>query len=336
MKKLFTIVAAALCALTVSAKETLPDFTPSTMTFTGWTWNSIANLAQGSPIQVGTDKADDSEVVYFDASDYDYIVIEYSSATCATMQAIVQYNCDGTWGQWGANYNSQTVKVNPIPTGGAIGIELDTDRSDKLAQIALQDPGAAGEMVITDAYFATEEEYKAALEGNKPTYAKLSLDNLGSGWGESSYDGTTHTVTIGDDWSGKGWWLDNVDYSDFDVFYIEFEATAAEGKVVIEYNDGTNNGDEGKFEAGTTAVKCPLSASKNSVKQIYIQGPAGSKYVLKNAMVCTNDYLEEYITTTGISNMIAAPASQSNVRYNLLGVKNGNGIYIMNGKKYMK
>ena len=39
---------------------------------------------------------------------------------------------------------------------------------------------------------------------------------------------------------------------------------------------------------------------------------------------------------TGISNMIAAPASQSNVRYNLLGVKNGNGIYIMNGKKYMK
>ena len=336
MKKLFTIVAAALCALTVSAKETIPNFTPSTMTFTSWTWNSIANLAQGSPIQVGTDKADDSEVVYFDASAYDYIVIEYSSATCATMQAIVQYNCDGTWGQWGANYNSQTVKVNPIPTGGAIGIELDADRSDKLAQVALQDPGSAGEMVITAAYFATEEEYKAALEGNKPTYAKLSLDNLGSGWGDCTYDATTHTVTIGDNWTGKGWWLDNVDYSDFDVFYIEFEATAAEGKVVIEYNDGTDNGDEGKFEAGTTAVKCPLSASKNSVKQIYIQGPAGSKYVLKNAMVCTNDYLEEYITTTGISNMIAAPKAQSNVRYNLLGVKNGNGIYIMNGKKYMK
>ena len=52
-------------------------------------------------------------------------------------------------------------------------------------------------------------------------------------------------------------------------------------------------------------------------------------------MVCTNDYLQEYITT-GISNMIASPAAQSNVRYNLLGVKNGNGIYIMNGKKYMK
>ena len=157
MKKLFTIVAAALCALTASAKETLPDFTPKTMTFAGWSWNTVSNLAQGQPTQVGTDKADDSEVVYFDASAYDYIVIEYSSATCATMQAIVQYNCDGTWGQWGANYNSQTVKVNPIPTGGAIGIKLNGDISDKLNQVALQDPGSAGEMVITAAYFATEE-----------------------------------------------------------------------------------------------------------------------------------------------------------------------------------
>ena len=81
----------------------------------------------------------------------------------------------------------------------------------------------------------------------------------------------------------------------------------------------------------------PLSTSKNSVKQIYIQGPAGSKYVLKNAMVCTNAYLEEYIAT-GISNMIAAPKAQNNVRYNFAGQRVGNGakMYIMNGKKYMK
>ena len=52
-------------------------------------------------------------------------------------------------------------------------------------------------------------------------------------------------------------------------------------------------------------------------------------------MVCTNAYFEEYIAT-GISDMIAAPKAQNNVRYNLLGVKNGAGIYIMNGKKYMK
>ena len=54
-------------------------------------------------------------------------------------------------------------------------------------------------------------------------------------------------------------------------------------------------------------------------------------------MVCTNAYLEEYIAT-GISNMIAAPKAQNNVRYNFAGQRVGNGakMYIMNGKKYMK
>ena len=36
MKKFFTLIAVALCALTASAKETIPNFTPSTMTFGYW------------------------------------------------------------------------------------------------------------------------------------------------------------------------------------------------------------------------------------------------------------------------------------------------------------
>lgn len=39
--------------------------------------------------------------------------------------------------------------------------------------------------------------------------------------------------------------------------------------------------------------------------------------------------------TTGVNSIKDSNADNS-VRYNLLGVKNGNGIYIMNGKKYMK
>ncbi|MGM9726649.1 MAG: hypothetical protein ACI3YJ_03450 [Prevotella sp.] len=39
---------------------------------------------------------------------------------------------------------------------------------------------------------------------------------------------------------------------------------------------------------------------------------------------------------TAINNTIAPAKAENNVRYNLLGVKNGNGIYIMNGKKYLK
>ena len=100
MKKLFTIVAAALCALTVSAKETIPGFTPGTLTFTNWSWNTISSLGQGEVINNGNGTADDSGVTYFDASDHDYVVFEYSAATCAKMKAIVQYNCKVTAGEW--------------------------------------------------------------------------------------------------------------------------------------------------------------------------------------------------------------------------------------------
>ena len=39
---------------------------------------------------------------------------------------------------------------------------------------------------------------------------------------------------------------------------------------------------------------------------------------------------------TAISTTLAPAKAENNVRYNLLGVKNGNGVYIMNGKKYLK
>ena len=51
----------------------------------------------------------------------------------------------------------------------------------------------------------------------------------------------------------------------------------------------------------------------------------------------TKQEVDEEIAT-GISNMIAAPKAQNNVRYNFAGQRVGNGakMYIMNGKKYMK
>ena len=74
MKKFFTMIAVALYALTASAKETVPNFTPGTMTFSGWSWNTITTLGQGDVIDNGDKTADDSGVTYFDASDHDYIV----------------------------------------------------------------------------------------------------------------------------------------------------------------------------------------------------------------------------------------------------------------------
>ena len=179
MKKLFTIVAAALCALTVSAKETIPNFTPSTMTFSGWTWNTISTLGQGEVINNGNGTADDSGVTYFDASDHDYVVFEYSATTCAKMKAIVQYTCKGTTNEYGAEFNEGSQEFVLNVNGGIMAIELNADYSDKVYSIAMQDLGTPGTVDVTDVYFATEEEYLAAKAEADKVEKVMVLDEVG-------------------------------------------------------------------------------------------------------------------------------------------------------------
>jgi len=163
----------------------------------------------------------------------------------------------------------------------------------------------------------------------------LTLADLNSGWGDSKYDAATKTITIGDDWSGKGWWLDKADYSDFDKVVVNFAApTAANGKVVVEFNNADSK--DAEFAEGANSVEVELdAAAKNSTKQVYIQGPAGSTYTLASAYVCVKDYNP----STGISHTVAAPAAQSSKIFNLAGQqvnKSYKGVVIKNGKKFVQ
>ena len=223
MKKLFTIVAAALCALTVSAKETVPGFTPGTLTFGGWGWNTITTLGQGEVINNGNGTADDSGVTYFDASDHDYVVFEYSAATCAKMKAIVQYNCKGTAGEWGPEFNEGSQEFVLNVNGGIMAIELNADFSDKVFSIAMQDPGTAGTVDVTDVYFATEEEYLAAKAEADNIEKVLVLDG----------EGGTHTLAAGE-WGWDSKWLDATDISAFNTAVIEVESVTGFGKINFE------------------------------------------------------------------------------------------------------
>ena len=123
--------------------------------------------------------------------------------------------------------------------------------------------------------------------------------------------------------------------SDFDKVVINFaSATTANGKVVVEYN-GDKDGSSAEFAEGATSVEVELKADfKNTVRQIYIQGPAGSTYTLASAYVCVKDYV-----ATGISQAIVAPAAKSSKIYNLAGQqvsKSYKGVVIKNGKKYIQ
>ena len=215
-----------------------------------------------------------------------------------------------------------------------MGVKLNEEYSDQFAQYYLQAKNT-GKLFVTGAYVGTEEEYKAVLAGNKPQKSDLNLGDLGSGWGNSTYDAASKTVTIVDDWSGKGWYFGTADYSNFDKVVVSFAApTATNGKLVVEYNGGAA-ASEAEFAEGATSVELPLdAAAKSSVKQVYLQGPAGAQFVLASAYVCVKDYV-----ATGISQAVAVPAAKSSKVFNLAGQQVGKsykGVVIKNGKKYVQ
>ena len=331
MKKLFTIVAAALCALTVSAKETIPGFTPGTLTFTSWSWNTISSLGQGEVINNGNGTADDSGVTYFDASDHDYVVFEYSAATCAKMKAIVQYNCKGTAGEWGPEFNEGSQEFALNGNGGIMAIKLDADYSDKVYSVAMQDPGTPGTVDVTDVYFATEEEYLAAKAEADKVEKVMVLDEVGG----------THTLAARD-WGWDSKWLGTTDVSAFNTAVIEVESVIGHGKINFLAFDIDLPASETAYTV-TADISSVASIEQYAYQNVYkideaSEVPDGETVIKVKKVYLTSKTKQEVDEeiATGISNMIAAPKAQNNVRYNLLGVKNGAGIYIMNGKKYMK
>lgn len=124
------------------------------------------------------------------------------------------------------------------------------------------------------------------LVGATATAARLDLPlgagALGAGW-DSSYDDATKTITYTADWSGRGWWLTDADYSAYDAVTVEFEATDSRLQVVIEYNNDIASTTVG-VDAGGTVIYAALSAEgKASVKQIYLQKATAGTVVLKAA-----------------------------------------------------
>ena len=323
MKKLFTFVCAMAMALSASAAEQIKT------TFGAWgetctvDGNTLVFSAAWAGAGVDFTEGEADAKTCKDMSDYDYLWLTFSETTC-------DFKLDT---QYTTAYN-QDVEASGLAGTLILGVKLNEEYSDQFAQYYIQSKNP-GKIVVTGAYVGTEEEYKAALAANKPQKSDLTLAGLGSGWGNSTYDAATKTVTIGDDWSGKGWWLDKADYSDFDKVVINFASISANGKVVVEYNDDKVASGSAEFAEDAKSVEVALDENgKGSVKQIYIQGPAGSTYTLASAYVCVKDYV-----ATGISQAIVAPAAKSSKIYNLAGQqvsKSYKGVVIKNGKKYVQ
>lgn len=319
MKKIFTLIAMALTTMTASAKYQLSltdlgngwgssyDAATKTITYDAGAWGGrgwgLLNWSQDEGVTSSTDySAYDYVVVVIEPSDLKAnLAVEYSDG--------VTLSADGPW-LAGQNTGSYAVE----PGGTLLAVKLDHTQK-YLFQIYVQNqtwsneingnPG--GTIKIVDAFMGTEAEYQDAVAGILPEIGQkqdLTLADLSTGWGGSTYDASAKSITIGEDWSGKGWWLqvwdndrqDNVpaDYSAFDKLAVEFaEPTAAQGNLVIEYANGTESNTY-SFDAGATVAVVDLNPDgKTAVSQAYLQGPAGSVYTLAAAYFCTDEVAPE-------------------------------------------
>ncbi len=309
MKKIFTFIAGLLLVGSAHAAVLVDEVTEGAEYSYAGTWG-------GNWFDQGGDALDK------DVSEYDYVWIQFANVTGKIGFGIVYAEWLKTE-SWGETYYTDSKIIEA--ESGVVGIPLEKTKTlvhginnvdndfkgdiyaKHVRQVYVQDQGVASTIKVVGIWYGTEAEYQDALAGNKPQVApkkQLDLTNLGSGWGNSEYDAATKTITIGEDWSGKGWWLATWDgatstnvgtsYADYDKLAIEFaEPTEANGKVNVEYDGGLESSAY-EFAAGSTVAVVDLSAEgKKQVMQVYIQGPAGSKYVLADAYFCTNEAAPE-------------------------------------------
>ena len=322
MKKIFTLTAMALTlSLTASAKyqlslDDLPNgwgssYDPATQTisYVADGWGGRGWGLTGYDAEKGTVGE------LFDMSAYDSLVVR-------TYPSALKLNCAVEYTD-GVTLNDSKDALKGIATATWAGeagttffaVPLNKDYKYGL-QVFIQNQqwqaaapnNPAGSVRLIEAFLGTTAEYEEALANHVPykdPKKPISLAELISGWGNSTYDADTHTVTIGDDWSGKGWWLATwngsanagTDFSDYDKFVVEFaEPTATSGKVTVEYEGGIASTSYEFAQGATVAVVDLDPVGKKAIMQAYLQGPAEAKFVLKEAYFCTADVAPEVPT----------------------------------------
>ena len=335
MKKLFTLIAAALMAVTANAKEAIDlssVATDGTITFTGtWQWKGI-NYST-------TDDAGNTD--YADKSAYKYVLVVYSGGTCGDVNVIAQYNPDGTTGQYGPNYYNTTVSASVNATGGLIAVPLDATHSNTVNSIAFQNHNTAGTLVVKAAYFASEEEYEAAKAEADKIEKQTVLDATGG----------THTLAA-KDWGWDSKWLDK-DVSDFNTLVFEIASVKGHGQITIQGTDATGAklGNMPISLPETTEEKtyaCDISKMKTLQQYAYqnLNKPDGDEYgkddIAETTIVVTKVYAPRKTAdevTAGISHIVTPAANANAPIYNLAGQrvsKTYKGVVIQNGRKYLQ
>ena len=298
MKKLFTLIAMALMAVSVNAKEAI-DFTKiagftygTSFTLGSWDWKGVV-LAEGEPVQNTEAKtADDSNVKYFDASAFDYVVVKYSNST-ADISLIAQYKCLGTIGQWGTEFSQAQSTISASAEGGYAALPLDADQKSTINQIAIQGGNNGGAITIDEVYFATADEWEAV----KPAPAQTK-DLLASFGGTTNEDGSK-TFVNANAWGWNAVWLGSFDASEFDYLVVELaEAAPVVVQAVIQHANNVADV-SGQIQPGELMMKVPLDATgKSAISQIALQNGDPGDFTVKAVFFATQEYVDNMAVVT--------------------------------------
>ena len=294
MKKIFTLFVMALMAMSASAKQTI-DFTKiegfsygTPFSLGVWEWKGVV-LAEGEPVQDEANKtADDSNVKYYDASAYDYVVVKYSASTI-DVSLIAQYKCLGTIGQWGTEFaqGQSTISASNQPSYAALA--LDAAQKNTINQIAVQAGSVAGAITIDEVYFATAEEWEAVKP--KPAQTKDMMPTVKGLSGITVNDDGTITCTSTSAWGWMGMWLGSFDASAFDYLVLELaQPSDVTIQVVVQHQTGSDI--SAQLPAGDTLMKLELSENKNVISQMAFQTAAPGSFVIKAFYFATKEYVD--------------------------------------------
>lgn len=307
MKKIFTMAAMSIFA--ISANAATLELPLDNMT-TGWgcTYDSETHIIT---YDEGAWKGKGWWLGDTDYSEYDKVVVEFEP-TDFNVQLVIEY------------VEGESTKSSTPAGGNKVEAELNKEAAAHVKQIYIQN-SAIGTLKLLSAYLTNNEppvEYDTL---------ELPLDNMTTGWG-CDYDPETHIITFDQGaWKGKGWWLGDVDYSEYEKVVVEFEPTDFNVQLVIEYVEGEST--KSSTPAGGNKVEAEFNKENAAhVKQIYVQ----------NSAVGTLQLLAAYLakpTNVGVEKMELSAESPAEY-YNLQGVRvenPSNGIYICRqGNKVMK
>ena len=300
MKKLFTLIAALVCAVCVNA-QTRTTLWEGSMTF-GNTWPSIAiptsefaTAKVGDKIIVTVDKADNSINSEWQWGPQVFVNVDWNNlvdqvtGTFTDGATNFEHKCEITAGGLENLKSGSEVEIQGM---NVVVSKVELESSVETKSTAIWE-GECSFGNWENGFSIEAEKFANVNAGDAIEFVYTTDDNNPNTWWQFK------TIFSGTETTLEG---NKADLNDWDC------ATVAKGsttyKIVLTENDVTGLKEKGMYVNGYF----------NIVTKVNLIQPV----------------------STSISNTLAPAKAENNVRHNLLGVKNGNGVYIMNGKKYLK